>query len=66
MIPPVTRRNTISLPSKENCPWKTRDAIERLCEFAEDSLKSGYDGHGHEELKQAASVVRSALAECIE
>lgn len=65
MIPPIVRRKTLNLPAKEDTAWTTRDAIDRICQFAEDSLKGGYDGHGHEELKEAARVARQALAETI-
>jgi hypothetical protein len=50
------------LPENRDKPWPTRDAIERLCQFAEGQLANDYDGHGWEELREAASVVRTALS----
>ena len=55
-------QRVLTLPSRNNTSWPTRDAIERVCQFAEKQLsENNYDGDGWEELQTATAVVRSVL-----
>ena len=54
-------RGVVIFPGNIDQPWPTRDAMHRVCAFAEQQLEWGYDGDQWEQLQAAALVMRQAL-----